>query len=297
MLAALSEQLNAPTISFQETPELIVLYDPDSIDRDDLQRFVTNAIHPDAELEVRFEAAEDCEYYQQKNRGATLATRSWLLFVDSDVVPEPEWLENLLTARSESNAVIVGGETYVETKTAFERAFAVFWFFPQRQEGTGLYQSERFFANNFVVERETFLANPFPNSQLVRGQCYLLASRLKDRGLHLDLCRSARVSHPPPNGGVHFVKRALVAGHDFWMMDLELGPEKSERRSLMPIRRAKYNLAKAFRNVGRKTPELKLSFVDRQIARVLAVSYYGLAALGESIAPLMPKTYRDMFKV
>lgn len=297
MLNVISSQASELGVPRDGKHEIIVLFDSEDISESDLEKFVVDAIDSKADLDLRFEEGGAREYYDQKNFGATLARSDWLVFIDSDVIPEDNWLQFLATARRNSNAALIGGETYVSQLTIFERAFGAFWFFPKRHEGEGTYSSDRFFANNFIVERQTFVDNPFPESALVRGQCWLLAKRMLEQGQTIEICRSARVEHPAPNGGVHFFKRALIDGHDNWVMDRELASHDARHVAMSPLGRLRFNLRAAFRSIGQRDASIGLNFVGRSVARFLAVTYYGLSAMGEITAPVFPKRFRALFRV
>jgi len=297
MLNAISRQASELGIPDGEKHEIIILFDSDDITETELRKFVVEALHPDADLDLRFEDGGAREYYDQKNYGATLARRDWLVFIDSDVIPEESWLRDLAVARRNSNAALIGGETYVTQTTMLDRALAAFWFFPRRYEGSGTYTTDRFFANNFIIERQTFIDNPFPESTLVRGQCWLLAKRMLAQGQTIEICRSARVEHPAPNGGLHFFKRALIAGHDNWVMDLELEAADAQHVTMKPLGRLRFDLRTAFRSIVEKDEALKLDFVGRSVARLLAVTYYGLSAMGQMTAPIVPRRFRSLFRV
>lgn len=297
MLEVISGQASRLGMPRDGKHEILVLFDSANINEADLVQFVSEAIDPAADMDLRFEEGGDREYYDQKNFGATLARGDWLVFIDSDVVPEENWLHDLTMARRNSNAVLIGGETYVSHKTIFERAFGSFWFFPRRYEGEGTYSSDRFFANNFIVERQTFIDNPFPESVLVRGQCWLLAKQILAQGQTIEICRSARVEHPAPNGGLHFFKRALIQGHDNWVMDRELSAHDAHHVSMRPLGRLRLDLRSAFRSINEKDELLKLNFVGRSVARLLAITYYGLSAMGQKVAPIFPTRFRSLFRV
>ncbi len=297
MLRCVSGQIADLDGSFDGRPEILILHDPEAIATDTLRQFVTSGWNADAEVDLRIEAARGLEYYEQKNLGATLATRPWLCFIDSDVIPEDGWLETLLEARRTSNAVIVGGQTYVEPLTLTDRAFALFWFFPPRSSATEPYESDRFFANNFMIERETFLRSPFPDSELVRGRCYVLADQYRRAGERIEICPAARVSHPPPNGISHFLKRAVIDGHDSWVMDRTLMTDRDKRPSLFPLRAAKWNVSNAFASINEGAEHMELGFAGRLFAKALATVYYGLAMLGQIMSPLAPSFVRRAFNV
>jgi hypothetical protein len=102
-------------------------------------------------------------YYEQKNFGVQHTAGDIVLFVDSDVVPEPGWLERLLTS-FDPEVGVVCGSTYVECGSFYERAVALFWLFPLRLSGEGLEEASSFYANNVAFRRTVIGENPFPIS-------------------------------------------------------------------------------------------------------------------------------------
>ena len=193
-----------------QRPELIILYEKDVVAPKTIEKAVAAA--GNAPLDVSLHATEGSNYYGQKNEGAELASRDYLLFLDSDVVPEAGWLRAMLG--SLSNGVhVVAGSTSVETDTFFGRAFGLFWFFPIRSPSRGLVETRFFYANNVMFLRKLFLAHKFPDLPLYRGHCSVLGAILKSRGIRLYQQTNARVIHPPPNV-LHFIHRALSEGYD-----------------------------------------------------------------------------------
>ena len=79
MLECVSGQIAALADRFADPAEILILHDPEAIDSSALKQFVDSAWNPEARAEIRIEAAHDLEYYEQKNLGATLATRPWLM--------------------------------------------------------------------------------------------------------------------------------------------------------------------------------------------------------------------------
>lgn len=131
ILLAQSAELGA---QLEQPPELIILYDGDAVSAGDIEAALAAAGAAARPIDVRIEAVTEASYYQQKNIGAALASREFVLFVDSDVLPELGWLRALLGS-ARAGADVVGGDTYVDPATFIGRAFASFWFFPPRSAG------------------------------------------------------------------------------------------------------------------------------------------------------------------
>lgn len=206
--------------------ELIVLFDSDEIDAEIPRATVASQIDAGAwPGKIRIVPAPGQRYYEQKNTGAKLANSDVLVFLDSDVIPDAGWLEGLLSAMDDPNVVIAGGETYHATESFHDKVFAAFWTFTTRRPSRGLYRYKNFYANNLVVRREVFLANPYPDASAYRGQCSELAKTLRAKGVQIYRQGDATVSHPPPVGARTFVVRAVCQGYDavYWKNKRALG--------------------------------------------------------------------------
>jgi hypothetical protein len=104
--------------------------------------------------EVRIISTEGLEYVEQKNFGARQSNPDLIIFLGSDVIPEPGWLIGLLGAFRNPEVQVAGGNTYLSPEGLYGKAFALFWFFPMRVEGNGLRRTNGFWANNVAFRRE-----------------------------------------------------------------------------------------------------------------------------------------------
>jgi glycosyltransferase involved in cell wall biosynthesis len=289
MLAALTAQLLALA---QEQPvivELILIHDAAETDpavmEADLKPIV--ASFPGS---VMFAPCHDLDYYEQKNFGAGLARHDAILLLDCDVVPTPNWLRNLLDCYVAEGADLVCGATHMEQRTLYEKAFALFWFFPLASEVTQRRQTNRFFANNVVIRAEMLKSRPFPTSRLVRGKCRLLAETLIADQRVLMLEPTAKVIHPPPNGLRHFIKRALCSGHDDAMNNGYDGLRPA-------FWRYRSQLKHAARRILDHRREVDLGRLGAVSAIAVAAAYYGLIFTGEAISQINPHIIRNRLRV
>lgn len=257
MLRQLGKQMAEAAKTRGITGELIVLYDSDAIEERVPRTAVESSIH-DWPGTIRIEAAPGQHYYEQKNTGAKLATGDYLVFLDSDVVPEDGWLEGLLKAVENPEVGFVGGETYHATETFYDRLFAAFWTFTPRRQSQGVYKHKNFYANNLAVRRELFLAHTYPDSPAYRGQCSALARQLRGENVPIHRAGDCQVSHPPPVGLGTFFARAICQGYDtvYWKNQRRFGwlfntnPLASFVRFLRHIMRVITNVVTRARQVG-----------------------------------------------
>jgi glycosyltransferase involved in cell wall biosynthesis len=264
-------------------PELIVLYEKNEVPHEVVEAAVRKACGSDAPFDVRFHATEGSNYYDQKNQGAHLASREYLLFLDSDVIPEEGWLRALLGSLR-PGVEVVAGSTYVETTSFFGRAFGLFWFYPLRTPSNGLQQANFFYANNVIFKRALFLAYKYPDLPLYRGHCAFLGTRLRHNGIRLFLQRGARVRHPPPTPK-HFVHRALSEGYDFVARARIAGRESAVTDAELRIQ-----IANVRKRVNKRLEHIKVGRAEAAMALALGTTYCLLRFAGQRWALRSPES-------
>jgi|tagenome__1003787_1003787.scaffolds.fasta_scaffold20984068_5 hypothetical protein len=285
MLRELVNQASALADHFAKPPELIVVYDGAAVPRETVEAAIVAGGAEDA-FEVRLHAAEGSDYYGQKNEGAQIATRDYVLFLDSDIVPEAGWLQALLGS-PRPGVEVVAGSTYVETDTALGRAFSLFWFFPLRGPSNGLRETRAFFANNVIINRKLFLSHRFPDLPLYRGQCTVLCAKLLQSGVKLYLQTDARVAHPPPNRK-HFIHRALCEGHDAITAPQVTDQPAGAGGSDLP-----QQLANLEARVRSRLPHVSFEKQEVATAMKLGQEYCRLRAAGQRWATRSPERARQ----
>ena len=223
MLDALDHQF----AEYDEPGEVIVLCNPAVIApgaiEEILRRRLTVLNGRDPEL-IRVEEAPEQRYFALKIEGARRANGDVLIFLDSDVIPEAGWLENMLRPFCENSAVnVVAGQTYLDADSFISRAFALGWIFPLRNPDNTLREGMGFYANNIAIRSSLFSRYPFPTMPegTTRGACLLLAEQLREAGITIWQQNGARLSHPVPNGWRHISLRALAHGRDNVMLRSE----------------------------------------------------------------------------
>jgi glycosyltransferase involved in cell wall biosynthesis len=216
MLKQLHEQLTEAVEARYPNPEIIILYDKEAVD----QQLIEEVVEEAAELEawpadMRIIPTRGLEYYEQKNFGAQQSDSELIVFLDSDVIPEPGWLAALLETFQDPQMQVVGGNTYVAPEGLYGKSFGLFWFFERRAAGDGLRRTNQLWANNVAFRRQTFEAFPFRReNEAFRSQCTALWRTLQEHDIDIFIRERSKVSHPPPNGCRHFVSYALCQGHD-----------------------------------------------------------------------------------
>ena len=289
-LRALLSQIGELAEEIDQRPELIVLYEKGSASPKSVENALSLASADNAPVDISIRPTEGSNYYGQKNEGAEIASRDYLLFLDSDVVPEAGWLRSMLGSLRKG-VEVVAGSTYVEPTSFFGRAFALFWFFPLRAPSRGLIETNFFFANNVIFERKLFLANKFPDLPLYRGHCTALAMSLRNQGIRIYQQTNARVAHPPPFP-THFVHRALSEGYDvtmrerLWGTQKELGTQELRRQlELLQVR------------INQRMEHLEVGRSEKAAAVLLGRAYHLLRFAGQKWAARSPEQAQRMLGI
>lgn len=204
----------APEVSGSCSLELRVVHDPLEVEREALERLLPGDVSDALPLELL--AAPRQRYYGLKLAGAKASRGDILLFVDSDVIPEPGFLSALLEPMIADEQILVAcGTTYVDPRrNLFEKAFAAFWLFPPRAEDGPPRRADEFLPNCAAFRRELFERMPFPQVDGFRHAGAYLSAELNRAGVAIWSVPRARVKHPPPRGPRHALERALQEGHD-----------------------------------------------------------------------------------
>lgn len=292
MAQSLAAEIEALDPARAAVADILVVYDRREVPRELIEEATRALTAPPPQLL----AADGLRYYELKNLGARTATGDVVVFIDSDVVPEPAWLARLLEPFADPGTNVVCGSTYVELETWFSRAVNLWWFFATRDPRSGLQTVGRFWANNVAFRRRPFVRAGFPALPTFRGQCLVLARQLARRGVPIVQRIDARVAHPPPKGGWHFICQALTEGHDrvtlLAMHELPAG--ESWRASW---RRLAISLQDARRRVREKRGHVGVSALGGVGALALALLYYSLNFAGERIGARWPWVIRRYFPI
>ncbi len=297
MLEALAAQIALLDAGLFGLRQIVLLHDRNAVQRSLIEQAVARELM--AVLtpgQLRIVDTKGLDYYQLKNFGARQCEGDIVVLLDSDVVPEADWLEKLLTPFRQPRAAIVAGTSYIELEGLYSQAVALWWLFPLRSEDSGLRRVKRFWANNVAFRRNLFLATGFPDASNFRGQCLMLAGRLVRKGIPIVERRDARVSHPAPNGWRHFVCRGLCQGHDDVMMaDLAHKPDAARWRASWARYTAKVSAART--RIRRQRAKLGVGTLGAAGALLLAIAYFGLMLVGERIALRRPALVRKYFPI
>ena len=248
-------------------------------------------------FERRVLTAPPTGYYGLKNHGFAQSRGEVVVFIDSDVIPEPGWLKAILAPLADRSVHVVGGQAYIAPGGVYHKAFALFWFFPLRLERDSHAAPMAFFANNVAFRRDVFAKFPFDvDHRSSRGACLALAATLGDAGIAIHRTTDARVAHPPPKGLQHFVARGLAQGRDRLLRARQSGAAR-EARLLASFERAIRHVGRSLTRIATKRREVNLSLVEAPVAAGVAVSYYSLYLAGEMLTRVTPGFMVRRFRI
>lgn len=129
--------------------------------------------------EVKLVSSLRSGYFVAKTAGAAAANGKFVAFVDSDCVPDQDWLENILAPFTPAVSA-VGGRTRYASDSPLARALSVpdFGYILAERDGSG----SGFNFSNVAFRRDVFLSHPLDLRLHRDGGCYLLYHQLIAEG-------------------------------------------------------------------------------------------------------------------
>ena len=264
--------------------EVLVMYDETVIRSKDVQSILTPMTTVESPF-VQVVPTRGLRYFDLKNDGGRRAKGDILLFVDSDCVPEDDWLRQLLDPFHDSKVEVVTGNSYIDRDTFYAKTFAVGWYFPPRLPDGPLVATRTTFANTLAMRRHIFEQYPFPEkSALYMGQGVTWHKTLAANNVPIFLNPSARVAHPPPV----FLRSAIVNGYDTAQRTRQ--PGQSYLQGLrVSYRGLRQNLSTMLRRVMLGYREVGIPRAAVPLAIALAGVYWTLWSTAELVTRWAPR--------
>lgn len=289
-LAVLAGQLRQLTDTIDGEAELIITFDPSRVSRQAiLDALSASGGETGWPTSVSFQpVAPDATYADYKNEGIGLTRREILVFFEPDVIPEPDWLKQILLPFLNPHISVVAGSTYVGLGGLYSRAFALFWYFHPRRSADGLRLTNYVYGNNVAFRRQVFQQFPFPDDGF-RSNIFRHARAIWRGGFPVFQQMSARASHPPPFGAAAFVRRAVAQGHDLAVLP------KDDPAYLPPVPSFIRLLRTAAARISRRRKELDADWGTVTFAGALALIFYCLVFAGHVVGRSHPQFLRRHF--
>ena len=100
--------------------------------------------------------------YELKNAGMRAASSEWVVVLDADCTPPPDWVEKVYRAiRSQPEASVISGRTTYPGRTKYERILSLL---SRAYLDPGCTAPSRFTSNNHSIwKREVYLRYPLPD--------------------------------------------------------------------------------------------------------------------------------------
>lgn len=275
--------------------ELLVAYDDAKVDPALVEGVLGRVLDRDGhDVSAQAFPLTGGDYYALKNAGAERARADVVVLVDSDVIPEPGWLAELVRPLDDPDVQVAVGNTYIEPAGLVGKTFALGWVFPLRDEAdapTSAADTAAIWAglaNNAAFRRDVLARFPFPSvAGTARASGIELERTLRAHGVELVYTPRARVAHPH----VWSVADALSEGRDGTFRRAQgLVDDPGIGRSIARFAEVIRSIVAGRRRVG-------LSAAQLPAAVAVAASYYGLVTVGRVLARLRPGVMATRFKV
>jgi hypothetical protein len=290
--AALRSQLLRLQPHLQGEPEVVVVYDPNVWGQSALEALLDVAQRHAWPGSLEFAAApRGTGYYEHKNFGFSLTRNPVVVFLDGDLLPEEDWLAEMLRPFEDFRVAAVVGNTYMDATSFYAKCVALFWIFETRASRAMLRRTTRLVSNSVAFRRVLFARCPFPGRDTYRGQCSELAAILASIGIPLYLNSGAQSCHPPPRGPSGFLKRALYAGHDECVYQSFLGPVGG-RDALAAYQR---DLRAVRTRINARARSLQAGRAVRAAAAVLGFTFYSVKLAGYLLTVAWPQAVQQLW--
>ena len=276
--------------------DVLLPYDSEKVSEADVLRNVIDLITESESFRARLLPVGGGSYCLQKNAGAAAATGELVIFLDSDVTPEPGWLAAFMQAFLDPKVHVAVGNTYVDISRgdAYSRAMALSWMFPLRETLGVVRPSTWFYANNAAFRKDVFCTHQFPHTRgLKHHAATLLVRQLEQEGITLWYVGGARGHHPAPNGPVHFFSRALAAGR----ARVFSNPAMSFSRVLRLIPSDVLEIAWYCKRIVREGSTVQLRSWQVPAAFGVTIAYFTARLVASFIAYLVPALMRERLDI
>lgn len=279
-LKTLAREIAAVSAKGHARPKVVISHGGPDGDAASLRRHIeAEAPQLGDVAEIGFAACPDGRYYQLKNNGVRLSEGDVVVFMDSDTVPERNWLSSLLAPFEVPEAICVNGHTYLSHDDFFSRTFALIWFFPMARGDRRFAAKRAINANNVAFRRDWISSHPFPEHNGFKVSCTLLRHQLLREG-HEIVNVDARAFHYSPRGWRFFYWRALVTGRDADRKFVALHAPNRTRRIIKSFTRWGTMSWRTTRRVIGHAPQTGMPLWQIPFSLIVGLAFYSLAFLG-----------------
>lgn len=282
-ILAFQDELERCSNRFARKPGIMYLFDENAV-RESTIRDVIDQVAPKlaklADLELV--ATPGLTYYKLKNHGVSRAETDLVVMLDSDVSPQPGWLEGLLSPFADKEVMAVGGVTLAGWEDLWSKTMALSWFFNLSSEREKTVKRRKIHVNNCAFRTAFFRKNPFPELKgSFKKSCSFWLRDIDRRGVSWVRTADAIAVHAPFPGGSFTIWRAWTTGKD---RDLEIYYTVTKSR-LGRLGHALYywlrKLVRSWSRIWTKGVQVDLPIWQRPIAMLYSLCFFTAMLFGE----------------
>ena len=232
-------------------------------------------------MAVRLIELPNRRYYELKNEAARQATGEIIIFLDSDIIIQPGWLDKLLAPFDDPAVQISAGVTGFLPEDFLSRTFALIWFFPLPNDPPERLQKRALPANNVAFRRSWFLNNPYPYNEGFKVSCTIHARNVARQGVKVARPHAVGYHHFWSDGLSFLVWRALVTGRDA-DRKISSDPQASRwRRTRAALSEWRTRLISKPRRIIRHRGKVSLPWYQVPAAIGVAWAFYTVAMVAQ----------------
>ncbi|VAW77426.1 Glucosyl-3-phosphoglycerate synthase [hydrothermal vent metagenome] len=210
-LNRLIEHLQSQTIGLHQLAQVVITHDG-------LPKETCQSIEQLAGYKIDFVQIEDSTgYYEAKNIGFDATNKDncdYVVFADSDCIPDKHWLEQILLPFSKhpETSVVAGRTSYPANLVGTALTTLDFMYF---RNALGANTTSNFYANNVVFRRDVFERYRYQTiSGMYRGHCQVMGMHLINDGVPIIYTALAHTQHRLPDTRRQALKLRWIRGQD-----------------------------------------------------------------------------------
>ncbi len=291
-------------MNLSEPVEVSIMFDPKLVDGENLRDLLSDTGLVNSDLaDLSFHEVSGEHYYDLKNLGVLESSGEIIVFADSDIDPEENWIRSLVHFLDRNKDLgMVGGFTYIKPTNLVSKAFSAGWFFPLKPDTNIVNIPATFlWANNCAYRRDAFLAHPYRTTSYneTRGACNRQLAEMKNAGVKTANISSAVVTHPAPNGFRHFFIRGLAEGRDYTIELLTANEGRPDMSNYLHrlLRNFAGKMKKTVANSVFERERLNSRLFEAPILISVMLSYYCLFTVGSIWTFVAPESTKNLWRI
>ena len=225
-------------------------------------------------------AVPEGRYYELKNAGIAQSTGEIVVLLDSDLMPERNWLAALLRPFDDNGTIATGGHTYLGHECFISRTLALTWIFPLREHDARQANRRPLYSNNCAFRGEWLRKHPYPNDEGFKVACTRHAQVLRQAGGKV-VRVTAYGRHAALRGLRFLAWRAMVTGRDADRKVVALRTKARWRRLLHALSYGLKAQTRVFRRVMVHHRKVDMPSWQAPAAIALGSLFYGLASCAQ----------------